>query len=683
MTHAAPSRAAVEEKRPPVSFEIGLAHHRAGRLDQAEAIYRRILEADKTHADSLHLLGVVSFQEGKHDTARDLICKAVDLHPDNRIYLDNLAQVLRAMGRRDEAISRYRLALLKSPDDWRVRNQLGLLLGEIGDLDAEAEQYAAVLRQVPDNVDAHFNLANLLARRKRPDEAIGVFRRLLLLKPDFAAAHNNLATVLSELSADKESERCYRRALHLDPRFAEAHNNLGLLLGKVGRNDEAERCLRRACELKPDFAEAMNNLGNLLWMGGRPEEAEACCREALRLKPGYPSAALNLGNSLRERSRFDQAEFWYRRAVQADPDWAEANNNLSSLLLDLGRLDEAIVRYRTALSQKPDYPDAHTNLAIALLLAGRCDEGWREYEWRWKQDKNRAHVRPFRQPLWKGEATGDRVLLLHAEQGLGDTLQFCRFVPEIAARRRVILEVQPPLVPLLAGLPGVERIVASGDPLPPFDLHCPFLSIPRVLGVTLESLPATAPYLRADPQRVAFWRRRVGELDGLRVGIVWAGNQTMAADRRRSIPLEQFFPLADMDGVHFVSLQKGTAAGQLPPPGFRLHDWTGELADFADTAALAEALDLIISVDTAVVHLAGALGRPVWLLNRSDRCWRWLLNRDDSPWYPTLRQFRQPYPGDWLGVLRAVRAELQSRIRHQADVGDLANKVSLEQGMNR
>jgi hypothetical protein len=312
------------------------------------------------------------------------------------------------------------------------------------------------------------------------------------------------------------------------------------------------------------------------------------------------------------------------------------------------------------VSQRPDYADAHFNLAASLLLVGQFDEGWREYEWRWKQEKKKPHLRGFSQPLWDGGDIGDRILLLHAEQGLGDTLQFCRYVPAIAAGRRVVLEVQRPLVPLLAGLPGLERIVAQGDPLPPFDLHCPLLSLPLVLGTTLETIPGQTPYLRADPQRTAAWRERVGQLDGLKVGLVWAGNQAMSGDRRRSARLELFSELADLPGVSFVSLQKGPAASQSPPSGLILHDWTDDLQDFGETAALIEALDLVIGVDTAVVHLAGALGRPVWLLNRFDRCWRWLLNRDDSPWYPTLRQFRQSQPGDWRGVLREVRAELQT-----------------------
>lgn len=654
-----------------VSFEAGLAHHSAGRLPQAEAIYRQILVSEPDRADCIQLLGIALLQAGQPGKALDFIVRAIELQPSNSVHHSNMAGALRALGRRDEAIASYRRALQLKPDGLDVHNQLGVLLGECGDLTGAEAHYRLVLRHPAGldlnaaraHVDARFNLANLLARRKQFDEAIAEFRHVLRQRPDFAAAHCNLGAVLFDLSAFEECERCYREALRLNPTFAEAHTNLGGLLIKLGRLDEAEVHLREACKLKSDSPGALNNLGDLLRLQGRLEEAEAYCREALRLEPDYFPAQLTLGNALREAGRFHEAEPCYRVVLSHNPVLPEALNNLGALLFDLGRPDESIQTLRTALSQRPDYADAHFNLAASLLLAGQFDEGWREYEWRWKQAKKKLLLRGFSQPLWNGEDIGDRVLLLHAEQGLGDTLQFVRFVPAIAAGRRVVLEVQRPLqrlfAPILAGLPGIESVIARGDPLPPFDLHCPLLSLPRALGTTLETIPREAPYLRADPQRVAAWRERVGQLEGLRVGLVWAGNQAMSGDNRRSLPLERFSELADLPGVSFVSLQKGPGTSQSPPPGLSLHDWTDDLHDFGETAALIEALDLVIGVDTAVVHLAGALGRPVWLLNRFDRCWRWLLNRDDSPWYPTLRQFRQPQPGDWRSVLRSVRAELQ------------------------
>jgi hypothetical protein len=275
-------------------------------------------------------------------------------------------------------------------------------------------------------------------------------------------------------------------------------------------------------------------------------------------------------------------------------------------------------------------------------------------------------VRRYTQPRWDGRECHDRIVLLHAEQGFGDALQFCRYVPLVAARARVLLEVPRPLLRLLSGLEGVEQIVAEGDKLPSFDFCAPLMSLPHVFGTELETIPARTPYLAAPPARVAAWRERLAALPRRRIGLVWAGNprphqpEANAVDRRRSTSLDRFAPLAEVPGVSFVSLQKGAAAVQsrTPPSGMVVHDWTEELVDFAETAALVEALDLVISVDTSVVHLVGALGKEIWMLNRFDGCWRWLLDRTDSPWYPTLRQFRQRRPGDWDGVISDIRDAL-------------------------
>ena len=330
---------------------------------------------------------------------------------------------------------------------------------------------------------------------------------------------------------------------------------------------------------------------------------------------------------------------------------------------------------REALRLRPDYPEAHNNLGCALLLAGLFEDGWKEYEWWRKVQPYSSSVRDFPAPLWRGEAIGDRTILLHAEQGLGDTLQFCRYAPLMVCGAGIILEVQPSLVRLLSRLPGVMQVVAWGDGLPPFDLHCPLMSLPLAFGTTLDTIPAGTPYLSADPALAANWQERLVGLDGLRIGLVWAGGQRLnfpvlvAVDRRRSIALKALAPLGEVSGVSFVSLQKDAPAAQAadPPHGLMLHDFTADLHDFEDTAALIVNLDLVISVDTSVAHLAGALGKPVWLLNRFDTDWRWLLNRDDSPWYPTLRQFRQPRPGDWNGAVCAARDALQRLIAGDCD----------------
>jgi len=436
---------------------------------------------------------------------------------------------------------------------------------------------------------------------------------------------------------------------------------------RAGRLLQAQAAYRQILSVDPAHVDAHLALGAALQALGQPAEAEASFREALRLRPNYPEAHNNLGIALRDLGRAAEAETSFRESLRLQPNVPVAHNSLGVALKDLGRPAEAEASFREALRLQPNYAEAHNNIAHALLLAGRFEEGWQEYEWRWKTISVSSDVRDFSAPLWRGEAIGDRTILLHAEQGLGDTLQFCRYAPLMVCGGRIILEVQPSLVRLLSRLPGVMQTVARGDRLPPFDLHCPLLSLPLAFSTTLDTIPATTPYLSADPALAAKWQERLVGLGGLRIGLVWAGEQGVnfaakaADDRRRSIALKALAPLGKVAGVSFVSLQKGGPAAEAadPPHGMMLHDSTADLHDFEDTAALIVNLDLVVSVDTSVAHLAGALGKPVWLLNRFDTDWRWLLNRDDSPWYPTLRQFRQPSPGDWNSAVCAARDGLQ------------------------
>jgi hypothetical protein len=400
------------------------------------------------------------------------------------------------------------------------------------------------------------------------------------------------------------------------------------------------------------------------YQAGRLEDAADTYRKILRSRPDLTEAHNNLGLTLRALGQLQAAENSYREGLRLDSKIPELNNNLAITLRDLGRLEEAEKYFREALRLRPSYAGAHANFGISLLLAGRLTEGWAEYEWRWIANKG-LEARPFAQPQWKGETIGARTLLLHSEQGFGDTIQFCRYALLIPTEGAVVLAVPGPLVRLLSNLPGVMVIAQEGK-LPPFDLHCPLLSLPLAFRTSLETIPAATHYLSADLCRATEWRTRLRQLNGPKVGVVWSGSPrpfmpaANAIDKRRSIAFEQFASIFGTSGVTFISLQKheDSRGGSDEISHGRLLDWTSELRDFADTAALIDALDLVVSVDTSVAHLAAALGKPVWLLNRFDTCWRWMLSREDSPWYPTLRQFRQPMPGDWESVLSDVRRAL-------------------------
>jgi hypothetical protein len=368
--------------------------------------------------------------------------------------------------------------------------------------------------------------------------------------------------------------------------------------------------------------------------------------------PGYQNAYLSLSNALAVRGRPDEAIAACRRAIRIDPGYWQAVSNLGTLLQEGGNLAEAIAAYRATLAERDDAA-IHVNLAHALLGTGAFDEGWQHYEYRHALPQQEGDWTQVAQPRWRGEPGAGRTLLVHAEQGLGDTIQFCRYLGLAAARGcRVVFQVQPPLARLVAGLAGVAAVVGRGQPLPPFDLHCPLLSLAQVFATRLETIPAEIPYLQADPAAVAAWAAALPDRPGLKVGLAWAGNPQLAADRRRSIAPARLAPLLACPGLVWYSLQKDALA----PAG--MIDLMAGVGDLADTAALIANLDLVVAVDTAVAHLAGAMGKPVWLLNRFDTDWRWLRDRDDSPWYPTLRQFRQAAPGDWDDVIARVRAEL-------------------------
>jgi Flp pilus assembly protein TadD len=503
----------------------------------------------------------------------------------------------------------------------------------------------------------------------------------LALPQASSAVHRLFAEAVAHHQTGRLDEAigCYRKIVARKPDFVVAYANLGAALQAQGRPDEAAACYRHVIAIRPDFPDIHSNLGILLGRQGRTEEAVACLRKALRAGPDHPDSHNNLGVALQEQGRLEDAIACYRKAIDLGPHDAAGHQNLGHALGEQGRTAEAIACYRTAIGLRPDYAAAHYNLAMVLLAQGDLEAGWVEYEWRWKTPKMTGIARQFDQPQWRGEAAEGKTLLIHDEQGFGDSLQFCRFVSLAAARGlRVVLGVPKPLARLLGGLPGVDRVVTAGDELPGFDLHCPMLSLPLAFATTLATIPADPGYLRPDPTLVESWRVRLSAManQGQRIGLVWAGNarkhlpEAAAVDRRRSIAPDRLAPLFDIPGLHFFSLQKD---GPAAPDRFALTDLMGEMTDFADTAALIANLDLVISVDTAVAHLAAGIGKPVWLLDRFDPCWRWLTGRRDSPWYPTLRLYRQRDPLVWDPVIAEVTSDLRNLLASAASAGpDLA-----------
>jgi tetratricopeptide (TPR) repeat protein len=532
---------------------------------------------------------------------------------------------------------------------------------------AEAEGgYQRILTMRPRHADSLHLLGVVAFQTGRFGQAVEIIRRAIASDANIAAYHSNLGLALVALGQAENALASYHCALKLQPDYPEALCNLGAALARLGRREEAIAAYERSLARKPDQAETHYNLGTELAQQGRLTEAVVRYRQAIQLKPDYLEALNNLGITLVDLGQVEEALVCYQKAMYLRPEHPNAYNNCGAALAEQGRLNQAVGCYRQALARAPAMAEAHYNLARAMLANGDMPAGWAEFEWRWKTQQLRHADRQFKQPQWRGEAGLGRTLLIHAEQGFGDTLQFCRFAGLAAERGfRIILEVPQPLVRLMRSLVGVDVVVARGENLPEFDLHCPIMSLPMALGTKLHSIPATMPYLLADPRQVAVWRQGLAPTgaEARRMGVVWAGNPRRdnpalaAIDRRRSLDPELLAPLFHVDGWCFFSLQK---AGPAAPAAFPLIDHMGQMADFADTAALIMQLDLVVAVDTAVAHLAAALGKPVWLLNRFDTCWRWMTDRRDSPWYPELRLYRQPRPGDWESVVAEAARDLRN-----------------------
>lgn len=541
-------------------METGLNHQRAERLEDAERIYRQVLDQHPDFADALHLYGVLESQRGRHAQAVALIERAIQQNPNQAAYYENLAMALTVSGRSLAAIDAYSKSVALNPNNPNTRAKFGIALGRM----------------------------NLWER------------------------------AITELSA----------AVRLNPGFADAQKDLGFAYLQTKQFDQSIASYKRAIDIRADFAEAYHGLGMAMEKQGAGQR--------------------------------DHAIAAFSKAVELNGTLPRGHHDLAVALSRAGRTSQAIKAFDAAIALWPEDFEAHYAKAMALLSLGNFQEGWREYEWRWHSDKM-GDKRGFTKPRWDGRDPCDKRILLYTEQGFGDAIQFARYVPLLAARGvQVVLECQPPLQRLFGSLAGVNAVVAPGDTAPPHDLQCPLLSLPGLFGTDLQSIPATVPYLKADPVLIERWRQRIpNESRSLRVGLAWAGNATHVNDRERSISISQLADIVKIPGIWACSLQKATSAAGL---GTAIADWTSDLTDFADTAALIANLDLIISVDTSVAHLGGALGKPVWVLLHYAPDWRWMFDRPDSPWYPTMQLFRQEKMGDWTEPIASIAKRLASMI---------------------
>ncbi|MDR3517691.1 MAG: tetratricopeptide repeat-containing glycosyltransferase family protein [Azospirillaceae bacterium] len=703
---------------PPLTigqlFTLAVARQSTGRFQEAALLYLQAIAIDPMIAEIHNNLGIAFLKLERFDAATVACSTAILLAPEAAQAYCNLAMAAQSLSQCAAAETAYRRATMIKPDYPHAHKNRGTNLMTLGVFETAAacfrraiagrcdfpEAYTGLaqacfnqgllteaaaaarrtLRLKPDDSAAFYSLGNALGRSGNTAAALTAYRSGIALQPDAPELYNNISNIFHLQERMAEAVIAEHRALVLNPQYAAAITNLGNAMKMLNRLPEAIYAYHQALTLQPGFAEALSNLGNALVHAGRYEEAVKICHRSTLIGPEYSEAYNNMGNALHALRRIEPAHTLYRQAITLAPSNAGPHNNLGNVMMSLRETERAIRAYRrevvigSANGHGPD-PRVHVNLAMALLMMGQFQEGWIEYDWRWKTRDFRGEVLPSPPPEWCGESLEGRTILLYGEQGFGDALQFCRYATVVAGLgARVLIRVQQPLVRLLATVPGVAAVAGSVAELPAFDFHLPLMSVPRVVGTTLETIPATVPYLHAD---AVAWRRRLALLAGMKVGLVWAGNprafnhEAHLTDRRRSLSLDHYAVLGTIPGVSLISLQLGPAAIQTrsPPPGLRLTDWTAELGDFAETAALVAALDLVITVDTAVAHLAGALGKPVWILSRYDGCWRWLRDRDDTPWYPTARLFRQTDPDEWHSVVARIATALRQRAAAAAGVG--------------
>jgi tetratricopeptide (TPR) repeat protein len=502
-------------------------------------------------------------------------------------------------------------------------------------------------------------LAGQLRASGRLPEAESACRRVLAVAPESAEALHILGLIAHQTGRLGDAIGHLHQAASVAPDVALYHANLGEMYRLAGQIEQAIAEGRRAVALRPDYTEALNNLGAALYDGGDYAEAAACQRRAIEANPDFAQAHSGLGNALHALKQFDEAAAAYRRAIALAPDFADAWANLGTTLHHAGAFDEAMVALRRAIALAPDHANAHSGLGILLLTQGEFGEGLEEYEWRLRSDKTKGL--PFPNTPWRGESLAGRHIHVEAEQGFGDTLQFARYLPLLVARGgRVSFRTHQDLLTLMrASLPDIDVFADHGSPAQAADCECALLSLPRLLKTRIETIPAAIPYLRTPAETAERWQARLANLGGIRVGLVWAGNPAHVNDFRRSFDLAMLAPLLGLSGVSFVSLQVGPRAKDLHHiDGPAIPDLSPELRSFADSAAAISALDLVIAVDTAVAHLAGGLGKPVWMLLPWVSDWRWLTSREDSPWYPTMRLFRQRTDGDRGEVIARVAREL-------------------------
>lgn len=691
---------------PAAEIEELLQHYQSGNLTLSEQHARNITQNFPNHPVGWKILGMVLKAQGLVHEPLKPLQRAVELSPNDPDIHYNLGIVFNDLGQKEAAAASYRTAIRQAPTFVPAHYNLSLVLNDLGQVAETVMSCREVVRLKPDFAQAHYNLAIALFKIGRHAEAEGSCRAAIRLAPDYAPAHYNLGVALNSLGRFAEAEISYRQAIRLRQDYAQAYSNLGVTLLNLERYSEAELCCRDAIRLQPNFVEAYTNLAVALIKGffklGRYEEAELSCREAIRLKPDYAQAHSNLGVALFKQGRLIEAKASYREAIRLSPTDEQAHNNLGLTLNDLGQFSEAENAYQEAIRLNPDYAEAYSNLGVTLfrlgrfseaesyyqeairlqpdyapayhnkshldLLLGSLEEGWQNNEWRRRlagSDVNRS----FSTPLWSGaESLSGKTILVYSELHLGDTIQMCRYLKKLLQQGAIVLFApHKQLYALMRGLDKRIELVSLEDKNLQFDFHCPMMSLPLAFKTNLQTIPSDTPYLFAEEDRIKKWKERIGG-EGFKIGICWGGSHT-AVKAGRTFPLHLFSEISKIQGIRLISIHKGEGEKELEslPTGMKVEvlgdDFDAGDQAFLDTAAVMKCCDLIITSDTAITVLGGALSVPTWIGLKKVPHWFWMLDRNDSPWYPSIRLFRQNTQGDWESVFTEIRLALLELIR--------------------
>jgi len=652
----------------PVFSNRGNALKELKRFDEALLSYDQAIALKPDFTEAFTNRGATLHALQRFDEAVRSYDQALALTPNYAEAYSNRAIALHELKRFDEAVLSCNQAIALKPHFAEAYSNRGNALRELKRFDEALLSYDQAIALKPNFVEAHSNHGATLQELKRLDEALMSYGKAIALKPDYAKAYFNRAAILQELKRLDEALTDYDAVLALRPNDADAYSNRGAILHQLKRFDESLASYSQVVHLKPHDAEAYSNQGALLQELKRGNEALKSYAKAIALKPDYAEVLSNQALTLQDLNRLNEALLSCDQAISIKPNFAQAYSNRGNILKDLHRFDEARANYDQAIALNPDYAEAYFNKSLIEILTGNYSEGWFLHEWRIKEQKKKAFYYNFNSLVWRGEESiqGKRVFI-HHEQGLGDSIQFCRYIALVKSLgASIILEVPKPLVSFISSMACEMQVISNGMPIPEFDAFCPIMSLPYAFKTSIETIPFHTPYLFADIEKVKRWQNKLGESSLPRVGLVWSGHQDHKNDHNRSVKLQDLLTCMDLP-IEWHSVQKEYRTHEIEilnqHPEINQHQ--EDLNDFSDTAAFIECMDLVISVDTSVAHAAGAIGKPVWILLPYIPDYRWLLEREDSPWYPNATLFRQNENRSWVDVIHRVKEHLAEHFQFE------------------